>query len=148
MIKQYSSYLFLGLLICYANLFLWGFSAGPTNVIPYITLISSILLFAVAPALLFYQPKIASAIGLIGTFGCSMLGYYFFSTLIAGGTTYIVIAIVLFALFLINIVFSLRLIFNWGKSYDVNKMSKIVKLCYALLPLFILVVWILLVYFQ
>lgn len=148
MIKQYSSYLFLGLLICYANLFLWGFSAGPANILPYITFISSVLLFSIATGLLFYYPKIASIIGLLSTLGCSVMGDYIFGTLISGGGIYDVIAIVILALFLISITFSLKIIFNWSKPDELNKLSKMVKLCYALLPLLILLVWIILIYFQ
>lgn len=148
MIKQYSSYLFLGLLICYANLFLWGFSAGPANILPYITLISSLLLFSIATGLLFYYPKMASIIGLCSTLGCSVMGVYIFGTLISGGGVYVAIAILILAFFLSSIVFSLKVVFTWGKPYELNELSRMVKLCYALLPLLILLIWIALIYFK
>ena len=66
MIKLYLSYFLYGFTMFYANMVLWGFSAGPINIIPYITLVSSILLFAIASGLSLFYPKVAS----IGGFAC------------------------------------------------------------------------------
>ena len=56
----YVVYMVCGFVILSINLTLWAFTAGPLNILPYLSVTASLILFVVLSALALFLPRIAS----------------------------------------------------------------------------------------
>src|SRR5437870_2890069 len=61
----YTLYMICGFVIMWINLTLFGFTAGPVNVLPYISVAASLILFVVVSALALFLPRLASCAAII-----------------------------------------------------------------------------------
>jgi len=140
MIKLYIPYFLYGIIIFYMNLFIWGFSAGASNIMPYITLISSIILFAIASGLSLFYVKVSSIIGLISLLGASPFGYYLVSQMgFTDAKIFDLIILVAISSFISGVFYSLKILIN--KSVVLTSISKPVRLIMAVIPLALFLLW-------
>jgi hypothetical protein len=56
----YTIYMICGFVILWINLTLWGVTAGPVNILPYLSVVASLLLFVVFSDLALFFPRLAS----------------------------------------------------------------------------------------
>jgi len=62
---QFVTYFVCGFCVVWLNLFMWGFSNGPVNTIPYFSAIGSLLLFIVVAPLALFLSRIAAVAALV-----------------------------------------------------------------------------------
>lgn len=152
MIKLYLSYFLIGFASTYNILFLWGFSAGPANALPYIELISSLLLFFMATGLIFFYPKTAAIIGLSTQLGIAPNVFYFISSItdIKIDNFITIIALLIIAtvvvLYFITIFWNIQSIRN-GMNTGTT-LLKLVKIFLAILPFSLVLAWYLWLYIK
>lgn len=151
MVKVYLSYFFIGFVTLYNILFLWGFSAGPANALPYVELISSFTIFFVATGLLFFHPKTAAFISLTAQIGLVPFFSYFLSTvaeLIQPQFISIIILLIiitLYALYFLTFIWNIKIIRN---KYVALSPIKPIKLFLSFLPAALVLMWYLLLYIR
>jgi hypothetical protein len=68
----YTVYLLCGLLILWINITLFGFTAGPVNVLPYVSVAASLFLFVVVSAFALFFPRLASCAALVAGVAMSL----------------------------------------------------------------------------
>lgn len=151
MIKVYLSYFFIGFITLYNTLFLWGLSAGPANALPYIELLSSLVIFFIATGLLFFYPKIAASIALVAQIALVPAFYYFLSTakeLIQPQFTSIIVLLVIIllsALYFLTFIWNFKIVRN---QYIIGDLTKPIKIVLSFLPVALILIWCLLVYLR
>jgi len=130
------------------NLFIWGFSAGPADIRPYITLFSSTVLFSVASGLSLFYPKPASIIGLTCLIGCSFFGAYLLKEIGWSSKIFSSIVITVFILYVVGIIYSVKNIINYSKPVEITSLRKSVKLIFAFIPIALILFWVVMVFFR
>jgi hypothetical protein len=56
-----------GFLEAWALLMMWGFSAGPTNAVPFVTLVGALILLLISAPLALFIPRLSSAIAILAS---------------------------------------------------------------------------------
>lgn len=138
MIKLYLSYFFFGLYIVYITLLYWGFSAGPANIWPFITLFSAVLLFSVASVLSLFYSKSAAAIGLIGLIGVSKFSVYLLGEMSTSSILISSIILIMFLVYLISVFFSITTLINYNRIPKVSRLKRPIKLILTFIPIALL----------
>jgi hypothetical protein len=132
----------------YANMFLWGFSAGPANIVPYITLISSLLLISVTSGLSFFHLKTASVIAVFCLVGLSFLEINLLSDLRWALNFGNLLLLCTLFLYIYNLVNSIVFIMNYKKTIEVSNSSRLLKIIVAFLPVVLILLWLMAVFFR
>lgn len=146
MIKLYLSYFIYGFFIFYMNLFIWGFSAGPANILPYITLFSSVVLFSMASGLTLFYPKSASVLGLIGLAGTTSFEIYLIGGVAWSSKIFSTIILVSSVIYLVGLIYSIKNIIYYKKPIEAPLLKRYVRLILAFIPITLLLLWILVVF--
>ena len=135
MIKLYLFYFLYGLYIFYITLFYWGFSAGPANIWPYITLLSSTILFTVASVLSLFYPKPAAVIGLVSLVGTSIFSIHLMGDISWSYKIISSIALLMFVVYLAGLFYSVTTLINYDKVKKTNQLKRPTKLILASVPI-------------
>lgn len=152
MLKQYLTFFIYGFFIFYVTLVCWGLSAGIANWWPYVTLLSSILLFVIASSLSMFYRKSGSIIGLIGLLGTTPFLVNLISEMRRSWNPKEYAVIMLFAVFLamivcfvIGTITSISVIIN-SKQTVQSSLKKPVRIGLASIPLLLFTWWIITVF--
>lgn len=142
MVKLYLSYFTYGLYIFYVTLIYGGFSAGPANVLPYVTLFSSIILFSMASGLSLFYTKAASILGLLCLIGTTMFGIYLIGQITLSSMVISSVIILMSLLYLVSTFHSVSILINYRKPIEESKLKKPIKLVLAFVPIALLAWWV------
>jgi hypothetical protein len=143
MLKLYFPFFLYGFFIFYVTMFMWGFSAGPANIYPYISMFSSLLLFVVASTLSLYKVQSAAILGLVCLLATTPM--YFNMAKAIGFTSgyFTLLLVVSLIMFAIGFVTSIKAV---AKSARVELIRKPVKIVLSVIPPALITWWILAVY--
>ncbi|WP_158827683.1 hypothetical protein [Mucilaginibacter lacusdianchii] len=144
MLKQYFCYFLYGFIIFYLNLFIWGFSAGAADFRPYLTLISSVLLFAIASTYSLYNPKIAAILGSVGIVGATPFAAYIVTDSLQGKLNVFALFIIvtLALLFVLSTLFTVMTLRKYKEPSSRSTTNKYLRIILTALPLILIVWWI------
>ncbi|MFD0941570.1 hypothetical protein [Pedobacter boryungensis] len=137
MLKLYIPFFGYGFFIFYLTMFFWGFDE-PTDVLPYINLGSSVVLFVGASTLALYQRKTAAIIGALCMLITSPL---FYEVALGIGTSnftpYLIISL---GLYIWGVIGVFNVLTN-RQSHTTLKRP--VKIILSILPILLIFLWIL-----
>lgn len=130
------------------NLFMWGFSNGPANIIPYITLTSSVGLFLVASCLSLFYPKASSILGSICLAGLMPFQFSLVDDLSWNSKWFLLLPLIIVLLFGLGLVNSIKVVMNYKGINDSSDLKLPVKITLILIPVSLSIWWVVGVYFR